>query len=337
VGRIVAVTNLKGGIGKTTTVVNVGAGLALKGARVLLVDTDAQGNLAPALGLQPRRTIYSVLMEQANPLDCLTPARPNLDLLAADDALLTVQAELGQRPGWVRILETVLAPARKEYDFIIIDAPGSLTVMSASAIAASSDLLVPTTVEPLSLKGLDLLFKQLVRLKNSTRSVRVIVPTMFDGRLRQAQALLSDLQERHGALVVEPIHANVRLSEATAEGKTIYEYDRRSRGAFDYAQLVEHLSALWQFAPPPSARPAPARANSPPNQPPSMHAPARTNGSLDRSDIPLHPPATHDPSLPDTCPNCGRPLNRTTLAGYRVVYCNHCRFKQQGMLLQERG
>ncbi len=336
-GRIVAVTNLKGGIGKTTTVVNVGAGLALKGARVLLVDTDAQGNLAPALGLQPRRTIYSVLMERANPLDCLTAARPNLDLLAADDALLTVQAELGQRPGWIRILETVLAPARQEYDFIIIDAPGSLTVMSASAIAASSDLLVPTTVEPLSLKGLDLLFKQLLRLKNSTRSVRVIVPTMFDGRLRQAQALLHDLQKRHGALVVEPIRTNVRLSEATAAGKTIYEYDRHSRGALDYAQLVEHLSTLWQFAPPPPPRPAPAHTNRPPNQPRAVPALVRRNGSLDRSDIPLNPPTPHDTSLPETCPNCGRPLNRTTLAGYRVVYCNHCRFKQQGMLLQERG
>ncbi len=324
-GRIVAVTNLKGGIGKTTTVVNVGAGLALKGARVLLVDADAQGNLAPALGVKPRRTLYSVLLEQANPLDCLTPARPNLDLLAADDSLLAAQAALSQRPGWVRTFETVLAPARKAYDFILIDAPGSLTVMSASAISSSSDLLVPTTVEPLSIKGLDLLFKQLMRLKNSTRSVRVIVPTMFDGRLKQAQSLLGALHEQYGALVTEPVRANVRLSEATAVGKTIYEYDSRSRGAADYARLVEHLSGLWQFNPPAPAHPV-AAANG--HQLPADAAPAAVpNG---------HHAHAETGNLPNTCPNCGRPLNRTVLAGYRVVYCNHCRFKQQAHLDHSR-
>ncbi|NJK81161.1 MAG: ParA family protein, partial [Chloroflexaceae bacterium] len=249
-GRIIAVTNLKGGIGKTTTVVNVGAGLALKGARVLLVDVDAQGNLAPALGLSPRRTIYEVLMEGTDPHRCITPARPNLDIIAANDTLLDAQAELSQRPGWIRMLETALRPIKNEYDFVFIDAPGSLTVMSASALMISTDLLVPTTIEHLSIKGLELLFKQVIRLKNSTRSIRVIVPTMFDARLKQSGELLDKLQRTYGTLIVPPIRVNVRISEATAQGQTIYEYDRRSRGALDYARLVDHLSAIWGFAAP---------------------------------------------------------------------------------------
>src|ERR1043165_2712680 len=104
-GRVIAVSNAKGGIGKTTTVVNIGAGLALKGARVLLVDVDAQGNLAMALGVRPRRTLYEVLVDGAKAADCVFAARPNLDLIAADEGLLSAQTVIAQRPDWSRVLE----------------------------------------------------------------------------------------------------------------------------------------------------------------------------------------------------------------------------------------
>src|SRR5690242_2812606 len=107
-GRVIAISNLKGGIGKTTTVVNIGAGLALKGARVLLVDVDAQGNLAMALGIRPRRTLYEVLVDGAQAADCVCAARPNLDLLAADQTLLAAQPIIARRPDWSRVLDQEL-------------------------------------------------------------------------------------------------------------------------------------------------------------------------------------------------------------------------------------
>ena len=145
-GRVIAVSNLKGGIGKTTTVVNVGAGLALKGARVLLVDTDAQGNLSMALGVTPRRTIYEVLVDGAAAGDCVTPARPNLDLLAADHALLGATPEITRRPNWPRVLERALQPVVGEYDFVLVDSGGSLTPLNVNAIMAAGDIIAPTTI-----------------------------------------------------------------------------------------------------------------------------------------------------------------------------------------------
>jgi chromosome partitioning protein len=371
-GRIIAVTNLKGGIGKTTTVVNVGAGLALKGARVLLVDVDAQGNLAPSLGITTRHTIYEMLVDNARPEKCITSARPNLDMIAADDALLNAQNEIARRSDWSRVLEQALRPLKREYEFIIIDAPGSLTPLSLNAIAASNDLLVPTTVEHLSVKGLALLFKQVMRLKNSTGSIRMIVPTMFDSRMRQSAAMLTQLQATYGTLIAPPIRVNVRISEATSQGQTIYEFDRRSRGALDYARLVDRLSDLWNFQSPRQKQartpaPVPVRNGHTPHQTMAenahsahAHVPAKEEAvSLSHvvSSTPVDNPIIAEPAAPPPpaekqahrpmvqgegnmsqldCPNCGRALRRTTVAGYRVAFCDHCKYKRQELLSRTR-
>jgi chromosome partitioning protein len=309
-GRVIAISNLKGGIGKTTTVVNLGAGLALKGARVLLVDTDAQGNLAMALGVTPRRTLYEPLVDGVPAADCLAEARPNLDLLAADHQLLGATPEVTRRPDWSRALDRVLRPLYPRYDFILIDSGGSLTPMNVNALVAASDIVAPTTVEPFSVKGLEMLFAQIARVKGRAAGVRVIVPTMYDPRVRQSGELLAELHRRYGTLVAPPVRVNIRLSEAPAQGRTIYEHDPRSRGAADYAALVEHVSAVFSFAPQPE-RPAPA---APPPTP---------------SSSPPSPPA--EPALPSSCPNCGRGLKYATVAGYRVAYCETCRFKTQAL------
>jgi chromosome partitioning protein len=366
-GRIIAVTNLKGGIGKTTTVVNVGAGLALKGARVLLVDVDAQGNLAPALGVQPRRTIYEVLIDNVDPTKCITSARHNLDLIAADDSLLGAQNDIARRSDWSRVLEKALRPLKNDYDFILVDAPGSLTVLSVNALSASNDLLVPTTVEHLSVKGLSLLFKQVIRIKNSASSIRIIVPTMFDTRMRHSVEMLKQLQETYGALIAPPIRVNVRLPESTSQGRTIYEHDRRSRGALDYAHLVDRLSDMWGFHPPSSSRPRATPRVSPAPQPVSSQngtyhtaSPARPEPEHHKPFSP-HPPAhvprpAAQPEAPDNdqpapqpvvtgegnmsqrvCPHCGHLLRRTTVAGYRVAFCDHCKYKQQELVSRSRS
>jgi chromosome partitioning protein len=318
--HVIAISNLKGGIGKTTTVVNLGAGLALKGARVLLVDVDAQGNLAMALGVRPRRTLYEVLVDGAAAADCVFPARPNLDLIAADQALLGVQPIIAQRPDWSRVLEQGLRPLFGAYDFILIDSGGSLTVLNTNALMCASDVLAPTAVEHFSLKSIELLFEHVKRIKGHSGGIRMIIPTLFDPRMRQSIDLLSELRSRYGALVAEPVRVNVRLSEAPTLGRTIYEYDPRSRGAADYAALVERVSDTFGFRPAPrAAAPAPAEARpAPPAPAPAASAPV----------------ATRQPTVngaPNGCPNCGYPLQHATLAGYRVTYCERCKYKTQAL------
>lgn len=366
-GRIIAVTNIKGGIGKTTTVINVGAGLALKGARVLLVDADAQGNVALSLGISPRRTISQVLVEGIPVADCLTPARPNLDILAADDTLLSAQIALAHRSNWGRTFQHMLSPLKEAYDFLFIDAPGSLTPLTINALLAANEILVPTTIEHLSIKGLAILFKQVARITVGSSMVRMIVPTMYDARLRQSSDLLGQLRTTYGKLVADPIRINTRLSESTAKGRTIYEYDARSRGALDYAHLVNRLGDVWGFqkpasrpgeqkppateppaapSPPPIATPATKGENghskdAPSPQPPPPPAPALRRISPLQKSLSTrlasttkqspHLPAAEEPALPRTCPHCGTLLKRTTLAGYRVVYCDNCKYKQQAL------
>jgi chromosome partitioning protein len=312
--RVIAISNLKGGIGKTTTVVNLGAGLALKGARVLLVDVDAQGNVAMALGVSPRRTLYEVLVDGVPAADCVFTARPNLDLIAGDKALLGVQPTIAQRPDWSRVLEQGLRPLYGAYDFILIDSGGSLTVLNTNALVCASDVLVPTAVEHFSLKSIELLFSHVVQIKGHSGGVRMIIPTLYDPRMRQSGELLAALRARYGALVAEPVRINVRLSEAPTHGRTIYEYDPRSRGAADYAQLVEHVSELFSF------KPAPQPATN------TTLAPA-----LVAAIHPQQPPAApvNGPAAPNACPNCGHTLQHATLAGYRVTYCENCKYKTQ--------
>ncbi len=309
--RIITVINLKGGIGKTTTVVNISAGLALKGARVLLIDIDAQGNLAMALGARPRRTLYEAIVDHKPLADLRITVRPNLDLVAADESLLLAQQALAGRADWARVLEQLVRPLRAEYDFIFFDCGGSLTTLNQNALIAATEVLVPTTVEPFSVKGLEKLISQINRVKGSASAVRAIIPTMVDLRMRQSIELLAHLNRTYGRLVMPPVRVNVRLSEASAIGKTIYEHDPRSRGALDYAQIVELLSKEWNFQP---ARPRPAPAT-------TQRAPLVTGGGEVQT---------------DTCPNCGQTLQRATVAGYRIIYCMQCRYRRQELLNGER-
>jgi chromosome partitioning protein len=335
-GRVIAISNLKGGIGKTTTVVNLGAGLALKGARVLLVDVDAQGNLALALGVHPRRTLYEVLVDGAAAAECVHPARPNLDLIAADQALLGVQRVIAQRPDWSRALEQGLRPLFGAYDFILIDSGGSLTMLNANALVCASDVLVPTAVEHFSVKSVELLFEHVTRVKGHSGGIRMIIPTMYDPRVRQSGELLAELRARYGALVTEPMRVNVRLSEAPTRGRTIYEYDPRSRGAADYALLVERVSDLFGFQPAPhpahqvALAPAAATAPSQPASPTTILEPAPPpTATFEPAPPPDQPPLRSALGAPPACPNCGHVLQHATLAGYRVSYCEHCKYKTQ--------
>src|SRR5262249_38966706 len=262
-GRVIAISNAKGGIGKTTTVVNIGAGLALKGARVLLVDVDAQGNLALALGVRPRRTLYELLIDGARPADCVSNARPNLDLIAGDQGLLGVQTIISKRPDWSRALEHGLRPLVGEYDFILIDSGGSLTTLTTNALTAASDVIVPTAIEHFSLKSIELLFTQVAQVKGGRASIRLIIPTLFDPRVRQSGGRVGRAGARWGPRGAPPPGLSVRLSGARRRGQTIYEYAPRSGGAVDSALFVERPSRISGFRAPPRVR-APGAPATPP-------------------------------------------------------------------------
>jgi len=321
-GHIIAISNLKGGIGKTTTVVNVGAGLALKGARVLLVDVDAQGNLAMALGVEPRRTLYDVLVDGASPEAVIITARPNLDLLPSDHTLLGAQPVIAQRADWSRALEKALRPVISHYDFILIDSGGSLTPLNVNAFMAAKSVIAPTTIEHFSLKSIDLLFQQVARVKGSSGAIKLIVPTMFDPRVKQSADLLDELRSRYGDLVGPPVRVNVRLSEAPRYGQTIYEFDPRSRGAIDYALLVERVCELFPF------EVNSIQGSGVRNQEPTSRQQPMDNGQ--------RPTDNGQQIAPTTCPNCGHTINHATLAGYNVAYCNNCRWTSQKLVREPR-
>ena len=316
--RVIAVTNYKGGIGKTTTTVNVAAGLALKENRVLVVDVDPQSNTRMCFGLdEPRKSLYDVLIDGKKVQDCVVAARPNIDLLAASDALLQAQSEIGKRADWGRVLETALRPVVREYDAVLIDCSASMTVLNLNALMAASDIIVPTALEHLAVQGLRQLGRNISRIRGTMGALRMIIPTMFDARTGQSHRLLANVQEEYGALVTIPIRVNVRLSEATAVGKTIFEYDPRSNGAIDYAALVEKLSETLNIKP---------QVN-PMLQRETFVPPIRMNQATATPQANDH--VNYSGTTQQTCPYCGRPLEQIMLAGYRVYFCDHCKYKRQ--------
>lgn len=318
--RVIAITNFKGGIGKTTTTVNVAAGFALKGAKVLIVDADVQSNVRISFGIEePRVNLYDVLIRNKKVVECVVPARPTIDLLASSDDLIAAQSEISRRADWARVLETALRPVVRNYDFVFIDCSASMNVLNLNALMAASDILVPTALEHLALQGLQQLTRNITKLKGTMGSMRMIIPTMFDGRNRQSHHLLAALRENYGALVADPIRINVRLSEAPSHGQTIYEYDPRSNGAADYAALVEKLSTMFAFKPQP--KPAVELPSVPVNLPTTS---TQVNGQTIEQERPhFTGPAGME------CPHCGRPLQQIMLAGYRVYFCDHCKYKRQ--------
>jgi chromosome partitioning protein len=325
--RIIAVINLKGGIGKTTTVANVAAALAQRRARVLAVDIDAQGNLSTALGITPKRTLYEALINNVPLRELRVAARPNLDLVSADVSLLAAQSEMARRSEWGRVLERVLQPVLYEYDFIFIDCAASLSILNQNAILAATDIVVPTTLEPFAIRGLELLIKQMQRVKGSTAALRAIIPTMFFPRRRQSVELLARLHHEFGTLVLPPVRVNVRLSEASGLGQTIFETDPNSNGAFDYALIADHLSRLWSFIPPESAAAAPQHLE-PPLEP-AKPAVATTGpvGAVPREEVTVTNNWAAASSAPGQCPICSHPLKRTVFIGNFVVYCSHCSYR----------
>ena len=247
--RIIAIANQKGGVGKTTTAVNLGAALAEAGYRVLVVDLDPQGNASTGLGISPRdveNSVYDVIMTDTPAVDCVEPTSlKNLFVLPATIDLAGAEIELVAAFSRELKLRRALEPLRAEYDLILIDCPPSLGLLTVNGLAAADDVIVPVQSEYYALEGLGQLLKNvaMVRSVNPTLDVRGIVLTMHDSRTKLAEQVELEVREHFGAKVYKTaVPRNVRLAEAPSFGQPIIAFDPASRGAWAYRDLAKEVT-----------------------------------------------------------------------------------------------
>lgn len=247
--KTIAVANQKGGVGKTTTAVNLAATIATWGSHVLLVDADPQGNATSGIGIQRgsfRRNLYhSIVLDE--PLSAITVATaiPTLNAVPASKDLAGAEIELVEMEQREFRLKRALAGVEETYDYIIIDCPPSLGLLTLNALTAAKSLLVPIQCEYYALEGVTELFDTLARIRrlhNPALMIEGLLLTMYDERTNLSAAVAADLRDFYGLQVFKTvIPRNVRLAEAPSYGKPIISYDAHSKGAEAYSQLAKEI------------------------------------------------------------------------------------------------
>ncbi len=257
--RTIAILNQKGGVGKTTTVVNTAAALAIKGKKVALIDLDPQAHLTIHLGINPEELevgAYQVLTQNVEAKDALIEVRENISLMGASIDLVGAESELVNVVGREIILREAIEKIKDDYDFLIIDCPPSLGLLSLNSLAAVKEILIPLQPHFLALQGLGKLLETATLVNkriNPALRVSSILLCMYDARTSLSCEVKNDIEEflqnsrdsqcawNRAELIPVQIRRNVKLAEAPSYGQTIFEYEPKCNGAIDYMQVAEYF------------------------------------------------------------------------------------------------
>ena len=252
---VVAVANQKGGVAKTTTVASLGAAWAQLGHRVLIVDLDPQACLTFSVGYDPESigcSVHQVLVEQVAASDAVIETEEGSDLLPATIELAVAEQLLLTRTGRERLLKLALEPLLRSYDFIVIDCPPTLGILTTVALTASDGVLIPLQCETLSHRGVGQLLDTIHDVKKFTNrrlSVIGVLPTLFDGRTTHGRTVLERIGDDYGVAVLSPsIPKSIRFAEAPAVGRTVLSTARSTKGAAAYRDLARQLLSLRSIA-----------------------------------------------------------------------------------------
>lgn len=242
--RKICVTLSKGGVGKTTTAVHLSAALAEDGKRVLLIDTDTQGQAAYMLGLKPKAGLTELLTGELDAQAAITPARDNLWLLAGGRALAGAKRIIDKKSfGGEHSLAEALTDLDRQFDFIILDTSPGWDQLTVNVLFYADEIMIPVALEVMPLHGLAEFSKSLQAIQQYRKELRLsyIVPTFMDNRVQHPEEIYNQLVAAYGSKICQPIHYDERFSHAPSYGKTIFEYAPESRGAADYRALVSRL------------------------------------------------------------------------------------------------